>query len=145
MSILIKSNGRKILASGIPTASYGNYALPQIDGNKHITVHVPGREHTYLLHMGFEEAQRLANNMLRILADHGDKQVIHSNGEGAWWGKRFNDPALVPIYKFAVVPKDHPDLKVIQEAYRKRGVGIGVDHNLVFGGFKDHSLTYGKR
>jgi len=34
----------------------------------------------------------------------------------------------VPIYRFPVVNFDHPQIKMIVEAYTKRGMGIGINY-----------------
>lgn len=41
--------------------------------------------------------------------------------------ERFKDESEVPVYVFAMVKKNHLDLKIIEEAYKKHGAGLMID------------------
>ena len=42
--------------------------------------------------------------------------------------KRYKTKEEVPLYPMSVIPYNHPDLELILNVYKERGMGVGVDY-----------------
>lgn len=77
VAALIKRNARKNATVGPVGVGYGNFAVPGLLKNQHVRLSIgqsmkEDAPPTYHLSINFDEAEKVAIQMLRVIMEHGD-------------------------------------------------------------------------